>query len=317
MPCNQFFKPEYNEFRQIKLKGFPILLYVVDINNVKLQEFLLDDFNFEISLRLLNLKDRMRVLRCRRKEDQAKRLTIFLMNKFVLNGLLHRHGNSHTFDPWKDINFTYNEYGKPSIYDEKDVEFLYSASSSNEISCIAVQLNSKEPIGVDLSHSHQAVSQTNFLEEFDLALHEKEKKQLLDVESVLLRYIAFNQLWTLKEAFTKFVGCGLNIDLSSFYFEFEKVELDELTCFSISKSSEDLKWLKRTKVLLDINKKEKILEDFMDDTKDIRCSSAIIDSQKGFTPIIASVISHHDAEIHVFEIKLGEILPFFFSELYR
>ena len=84
---------------------------------------------------------------------------------------------------------------------------------------IAVQFDAATAIGVDLSHEVQeSISPVRFMEQFDGIFSPRERECLLSVADLQNRYIAFNQLWTLKEAFTKYVGCGLNVDLSTFSF---------------------------------------------------------------------------------------------------
>ena len=175
-----------------------ITLFVTDLSEVG--EFLQDDYNFETSLRLLNdIKLQTHIQSLNPVKFRIKQLVSHLFTRHVLNKVLK---NSLNF---QQIQFAYNEYGKPLI---NNLEF--NSSSSNDI--IALVVCKGSAIGIDLSHLEQNISSERYLDEFKPIFSEHEVEQVNS-------YFKFNHFWTLKESFTKLLGCGLNIDLADFYFK--------------------------------------------------------------------------------------------------
>lgn len=198
--------------------GPRVLIFTTSTANETLSGFLSDDFNFEVCMRKLSLKEQRRVWNSRFSRD--KELVSRLFTKFVLNYVLYLQKNEPVFDPWAELHFEFNQYGKPTIRGQKELGFEYNTSSSNDLVCIVVQINSRGSVGVDLSHESQdSVSPTDFMDQFLDIFSSAERTQIDQIGDISHRYVTFNHFWTLKEAFTKLVGCGLNVDLSSFEFE--------------------------------------------------------------------------------------------------
>lgn len=214
-----------------------VLLFTTNITTSELVDYLNDDFSFESSLRLLNLKDQLTVRSQKNLESRNKQLISRLFSKLVLNYIIYMYDPNGKFQPWKDLNFSYNEFGKPYLMQQELYKFQFSSSSSNDIISIVVELNAPGLIGIDLSHSRQAISSTNFLQEFKPIFDPTEIQQLLEIRDTSFRYIVFNQLWTLKEAFTKLLGSGLNIDLSKFCFSLNKSKIDDNTICNFDNNS--------------------------------------------------------------------------------
>jgi 4'-phosphopantetheinyl transferase len=207
------------------LARIPQQQHDTDVNSPKLYVFwalvtpqlityLSDDFNLADALRIFTLSEQVK-LRKRPIHNIAKQLLSKLLVKVVIN-----YFRGAPID--ENVPFKYEKYGKPFL-DETTIQF--SISTSNEIVCVAIATGSGTPIGVDLSHSEQdSISPVDFMSQFDPMFSELEKTQLMGIDDMEQRYIAFNQLWTLKEAFTKLVGSGLNLDLASFSFEMNLVQ---------------------------------------------------------------------------------------------
>ncbi|CAH2352009.1 hypothetical protein CLIB1423_05S03576 [[Candida] railenensis] len=190
------------------------IVVVLNIDE-ELNSLLSDDYNFELCLRLLSLKEQLAVRS--KKYDQKKELMNKLFTRCVLNICLGKEG---IFD---EISFEYNEFGKPKIENvEMGPSFQFNASSSNSTLSIVIQFESETPIGIDLSHSEQKISPETCVEDFKNIFDVNEYNYLSHIQSVGQRYAAFNQFWTLKEAFTKLLGCGLNVDLSLFRFDISR-----------------------------------------------------------------------------------------------
>lgn len=239
-------------------------------------EFLQDDFNFELTLRLvddLHLQNKIQQLK---PPFRYKQLVSVLFTWFTLNKAL---GNA----AFEKVSFVYNKYGKPCI---KGVEF--NTSSSNDI--IAIALHSS-PIGIDLSHAVQNVSPTDYKLQYEPIFHSSELSQ---VDS----YFKFNHFWTLKEAFTKLIGCGLNVELSDFYFtlsadEFAEEEYCLMKCPSRGNESSvvDVRWY--DKIAINADKLFKENNEFVSGlVNEFHCYSTVIEKgQGGRLPVICSVIT--------------------------
>ncbi|KAK6459067.1 uncharacterized protein RJT20DRAFT_11656 [Scheffersomyces xylosifermentans] len=190
-----------------------ILLFTTTISD-SLVSFLQDEYNFETALRLLkDLKQQLRIRSLKDPFQRFKSLITDLFTKLVLNYLSRNDQKS----PWKKVQFSYNDYGKPLL---KGQEFQFNSSSSNKVISLAVEYSKpNSPVGIDLSHSVQSsISPTDFLEQFHPIFAVTELEHLNSIKDINERYFAFNHLWTLKEAYTKLLGSGLNIQLADFSF---------------------------------------------------------------------------------------------------
>lgn len=280
------------------IKEHHVLLFTTNITTTELVDYLNDDFYFETSLRLLNLKDQLTV-RCQKNVDNRnKQLISRLFFKLVLNYIIYIYDANGEFQPWKDLNFSYNEFGKPYLMQQELYKFQFNSSSSNDILSIVVELNAPGPIGIDLSHSRQAISSTNFLEEFKPIFDPTEIQQLLEIKDVSFRYIIFNQLWTLKEALTKLLGSGLNIDLSKFCFFLNESMIDDNTICScdsdslVSKFEIDWKRDIDVSVCKLFDEKNRFLLELS--SRDFNCYSGVLaNSTSEKLPVIVSVINQH------------------------
>lgn len=214
----------WNEINSLVINRSHSYLFTCLISQ-QLYDYLHDDFNFETTLRYLSLKLQLTIRRIRNDKVRIKRLVNMLFTRFVLNMVISKleemKGNVVDFHPFRELTFEYNEYGKPFVKQQKIFQFWFNSSSSNDLLSLIIEFDM--PVGIDLSHAQQAVSQTRFLEEFSAMFDESEIHQLLSIpREHNYRYYIFNQFWTLKEAFTKLVGCGLNINLAKFHFDLHR-----------------------------------------------------------------------------------------------
>ncbi|RCK59181.1 4'-phosphopantetheinyl transferase [Candida viswanathii] len=262
-----------------------------------LLEFWSDDFNFECSLRLLDdLKQQQKIAYIKFHHQRHKALLTALFTRYAINLVL---GVSNPFAP---VSFAYNDYGKPSLPD-----FQFNSSSSNDIVCMVVEF-STHPIGVDLSHSKQKISNVNFLKEFRPIFDESEAPQ---VDT----YFKFNHFWTLKEAFTKLLGSGLNIELADFCFEVGKGFNVETYKYVEEPSKSDcydytLSWFQDIEVNVEKlkEKKNQFLESL--EKEEFHCYSSILENGNGDDlPVIITIINQNkEKTIRPIEVQLERIL---------
>ncbi|KAM9931031.1 hypothetical protein OXX59_000097 [Metschnikowia pulcherrima] len=203
--------------RLILASNGPTTVVFIASANAEFRDLIRDDFSFELCLRKLSLEQQLKVRNA--KHNREKALALGLFSLFTLNLALYSAGAYKAFDPFRPLPLRFNRYGKPSLETGEGPVIEFNSSSSNEIMAVAVQFNGSTPIGIDLSHESQdSISGTHFMEQFEGIFAASELVQLKNIQDSNERYLLFNHLWTLKEGFTKFVGCGLNVDLASFHF---------------------------------------------------------------------------------------------------
>ncbi|KAI5908983.1 hypothetical protein K4G61_g2671 [Candida parapsilosis] len=257
-----------------------------------LVEFLQDDFNFELVLRLLdNLKLQAKV-RQLKAPLRYKQLIANLFTKYVLNRALDK-------PQFEDLALKYSNYGKPSI---EGLEF--NTSTSNDIIAIAVHTS---PIGMDLSHAVQNVSSKDYRIQFEPMFHKFELSQLDS-------YFKFNHFWTLKEAFTKLIGSGLNVELADFYFTMgpdEEFIEDNYCVIKCHSGSGELivKWYDQIATNAEklFQKKNEFVNSL---TNEFYCYSTVIErARDGRLPVICSLVTQEQiAKIKTFEVDFLAVL---------
>lgn len=279
-------------------KEHPTILFTCSRGDNRLRQLLNDDYNFESCLRLLSLKDQLQVRNVKHNKELALLSRLFL--KCAVNSALLSIYPDHPRSLWEEIEFEYNEHGKPEI---KGRPFAYNNSNSNDLACIVILLEASNA-GVDLSHEEQdSVSSTDFMNQFEGIFGGSEGDQLSSIESVSERYIAFNHLWTLKEAFTKYLGCGLNIDLSLFTFGLTEVPKDG--CIPQQSDSKvtnyDIDWVECLADHSDVQ------HDLLKLDPTMHCYSTTLKLSNKL-PVIASIITNCQSKARGIHLDLYEIL---------
>jgi 4'-phosphopantetheinyl transferase len=157
-------------------------------------------FPVEIFQRLLQgtrSEERREISSFRHKADAERALVSCLLRDSLL-------GKTLGVEP-SHIRYYENEYGKPFVEGRGAIHFNLSHSGS----WVVMALDS-QPLGIDVEQ----------VKEVDLNIAEKyfslkEREYLFGLEEVC-REGSFYDLWTLKEAYIKAVGKGLQIPLDSF-----------------------------------------------------------------------------------------------------
>lgn len=272
--------------------------------------FLSDDYNYEISLRKLSLKDQVKIRNISDPRLRAKQLASRLFTKLVLNYVLFHFNQKENFAPWNEIDFEYGQYGKPYLALQRAHNFLFSASTSNEILSVVVQFGAVLPVGIDLSHASQtAISPTEFMDQFNEMFHPVERSQLMAVEPLERRYLAFNQLWTLKEAFTKLLGSGLNVDLAAFHFTFSDSLVGRNAILPQNETVREIHVDWQEDIYVNMDKLVLEKSPFVDllVSKDFFCYLGVL-VDDGHLPVIVSVISQKKIRPRVLNFDLLRIL---------
>lgn len=161
--------------------------------------------------------------------DKMKNET--LKHKRIQTGyFLYNVLSKETGIPMEDIRFTYNSQGKPEldypacgtsyinmvnstckekpINIEETPSLHFNLSHSGRYAALAI---SRYPVGVDVEHKsrgYQAVAKRCFTgEEYEAIMAEGTEES---------RRLRFLEIWTMKEAYVKYVGDGMKIAFSSF-----------------------------------------------------------------------------------------------------
>lgn len=264
--------------------------------------FLADAYNFECCLRTFPPKSQQEILSTK---DSARPLAQRLFVRAVLNHARFCAGETSLFDPFAPLELTAGEFGKPGLLGS--VQF--NVSSSNDLMAVVVETGGCGPVGIDLSHEVQdAVSPTDFLEQFDGIFTAGEKAQLHEYE-LLERYVRFNQLWTLKEAFTKFLGCGLFVDLLLFGFGLERRPLGG-PCPQNFGSSLDLDWHSATVCHTALPKKFCVPALLLP----VYCKLAVLRQSK--LPVIVSVVTQETRRFKVWEVDVVALMDSLIARQY-
>lgn len=115
---------------------------------------------------------------------------------YVLHCLINTISKECVFD------IKYNKYGKPYLSQNQNLYF--NISNSNKKVCIGI---SDRPIGIDLEYikPRNLKAMMKFLNASELQY----------INSSISAEYAFYEIWTIKEAYLKYLGVGLNKPLKS------------------------------------------------------------------------------------------------------
>jgi 4'-phosphopantetheinyl transferase len=171
--------------------------------------------------------------------DELKRAGKFLFQKdrnhfIACRGLLRNILALYlNIDPG-EIKFSYNSYGKPSLYGSTK-KISFNLSNSHGMAIYGLTLNRET--GIDIEHIPKDFSWEEIVKNF---FSEREITDLYKTP-IYMRKKAFFSCWTRKEAYIKARGKGLSIPLDSFDVSLmpgEKAELLEVR----GKREEKCRW---------------------------------------------------------------------------
>lgn len=138
-----------------------------------------------------------------------------LVSKVMLRTLLSTHFPAKNTIDWC---FSANRFGKPFI-DGSDDERRLQFNLSHTDGMVACALSVDNEIGVDV----EVINKKESL--FDIEQTVFTAREVTSLHSYTHgedRFRHFFRLWTLKEAYIKYIGGGLSIPLQEFEFEFQK-----------------------------------------------------------------------------------------------
>lgn len=110
-----------------------------------------------------------------------------------------------------DIQFTYNEYGKPFLESSQNkTQIAFNVSHSHH--CILYAITPKAAIGIDVEQIRTDVDHESIAQNF-FSVHECQQLRMATPDE---KIHLFYNIWTAKEAFIKAIGKGLSYPLADF-----------------------------------------------------------------------------------------------------
>jgi len=130
----------------------------------------------------------------------SRRRKQYIMSRYSMRTILSFYLNVHP----KEIAFTYNDYGKPSI---NATDFEFNLTYRNEHALLAVTHHS--PVGIDMEQMSHDLDLEPMAR---MIFSPQEYRDFLSLDDIS-KHRALYHAWTCKEAFTKCLGWGLSFDL--------------------------------------------------------------------------------------------------------
>lgn len=142
------------------------------------------------------------------EKERSERFKFYKHRKLFIasHGFLHTVLSNYIDTALGDIQFSYNEHGKPSIIEAQNPEQLtFNLSHSGHIAVLAICR--KHNIGIDIEFKERKADWQGITKRF---FTEAEQAALFKLPEAL-RESAFYQVWTRKEAHMKVTGQGLSL----------------------------------------------------------------------------------------------------------
>ncbi|SFR79910.1 4'-phosphopantetheinyl transferase family protein [Anaeromicropila populeti] len=169
-----------------------------------------DEENFNYLKTFVSEKRQNRIEKYYKREDKLRSLLAELLLRYVLQKNVKMNG--------QEIQFSYNEWGKPELCGQDRLYFNLSHSGNWVICGVGDSI-----LGVDVEESRE--KNLNLAERF-FAAEEYEEILSHPKEEQLKQFYKY---WTLKESYTKAEGKGLSIPLDSFLFRFYNEDIMLIT----------------------------------------------------------------------------------------
>ncbi|MGL4697498.1 4'-phosphopantetheinyl transferase family protein [Enterococcus larvae] len=156
---------------------------------------------------LLSEEERLLLKKYRFKEDCMRSATGKILSKYLCRQYLNLYEN--------DLIFNVEKYGKPVlVLTEGRSNLEYNVSHSGDFVVLAFTKAGK--IGIDIEKYVHIPEYKELVKNF---FAEEEKNMIIESEDERL----FFRYWTVKEAYVKALGIGLNKNFASFYIKNNKI----------------------------------------------------------------------------------------------
>ncbi|AMD20073.1 HCL078Wp [Eremothecium sinecaudum] len=119
---------------------------------------------------------------------------------------------------WENLEFTASRLGKPALLGESTLSFNISKGNSSVVMYI-LQDEELQNVGVDVASTSVVSDWSNdYLDLFSNIFSSEEYTCLRETNYRTQRDVLFTRYWSLKEAYAKYTGNGLNSELNSISF---------------------------------------------------------------------------------------------------
>lgn len=175
----------------ISLKKLNIADYILNKTRIDIWQYPLHT-EFTDAAKLLNEHELQRAKRYYFARHQRR----FTVARAMLRCILARYLNLQP----AELIFSYNEYGKPELINERSLQFNLSHSGDTAL----LAIGQENPLGIDIelfsARPYAGIGEHLFSENENLGLAQTSKQ---------LKPLAFFNIWAQKEAFIKACGLGL------------------------------------------------------------------------------------------------------------
>jgi len=147
------------------------------------------------------------------EKERSERFKFYKHRKLFIasHGFLHTVLSNYIETPLGEIQFDYNEHGKPSIAESQNpMGINFNLSHSGHIAILAVC--KQHHVGIDIEFKERKADWQGITKRF---FTEKEQSSLFKLPEDS-RKDAFYQMWTRKEAHMKVTGLGLTLPPTQF-----------------------------------------------------------------------------------------------------
>jgi len=125
--------------------------------------------------------------------------------------------SQYTHTPAQTHQFTLNRHGKPSLLNNpRQLRFNLSHNEDLVIMAICIE----DSIGCDIENPTRKVS----IDPITRRYFSSQEHKMLTSKEGKDKNDAFFKIWTLKEAFVKATGVGINLGLDSFHFLYNEID---------------------------------------------------------------------------------------------
>ena len=178
---------------------------MIYVNCLNISE--IDDESYEKAYAWASEERKQRAQRYRCAEDARRCILAEALLRFSLKEACGYTGQIET---------QYHEYGKPFIKGLKN--FAYNMSHSGQWVVVAYSYDETgtvkdAKVGVDVEKIREFTNCEKLAIRF---LAQEEQEYIFSVKSDAERAARFTEVWTLKESYLKYLGCGLSQSLESF-----------------------------------------------------------------------------------------------------
>lgn len=164
--------------------------------------------NTTLPIDWLSSKEKLRYDRYFFKKDKDQFLFSKILQRYILGKKLNLHP--------KEISFSHNAYGKPSLSQEHKTNLILNFNLSHSLKWSIFAISFLGPIGIDIENISPLEKEFS-LSELVLSKQELKDFQKLNKKEKLEKFYCY---WTAKESYLKMLGKGFSINPQQVFIDF-------------------------------------------------------------------------------------------------